>query len=159
MRRFVGPVALVAVALIFSAVSPTGYAAAADGQPPAQGGVQSPPRSNPSYFKGTWSGRWPDGSDVTIGIGPRMNTGNHETHYQSESGKSRSRRENPPASANGNGLEQGDAFTFRWKAKDGTVSTIRLEKFTADMVKASLDMQDQSSGASIAHYETHLQRK
>jgi len=158
----------IVMALIVALMSTAGYANPADNPSPSQGKEASAPAGSPSYFEGVWEGVWDltgasmSGTakqDVTITIEKKNKKGLHKATYSYGWGKSGSGGNTPPGSIDAYGKEQDGAFVFGWKNKEGTKSTVKLERYKDDVVKARIDREGASSTIQRPFLETYLKRK
>jgi len=127
------------VVWIFLAVMSTaGYALGADNATSLPEGGKSAPAGSPSYFEGTWSGTWENGSDITLEVGPRNNKGFFPVNYSYGAFTlPRSARSFPSGSLKAWGKEEGDKFIVEWwKDKAGNKGSLTLEKYEDNKAKA-----------------------
>jgi len=158
----------IGMAFIIALMSTAVYADPVDNSSPSQGKETSVPAGSASYFEGVWDGVWDlsgasmSGTakqDVTITIDKKNKKGFHKTTYSFGWGKTGTGGNTPPGSFDTYGKEQDGAFVFGWKNKEGTKSTVKLEKYKDDVVKCRIDREGASSTMQRPFSETTLKRK
>ena len=153
---------IIILALVVLSMSATGFAADVENtKPPASDG-KATLSDAPSFFEGTWVGKWPwgvDGVEFTITVGEKSGNGMFGTSYVWENGRRRDGMPIKGGSIKAWGNEQGDQFLIEWKNKEGVKSSVTLVKGSGDSVKAIFDTDGTSSFRDKSDRQASLKRK
>lgn len=130
---------------------------------PAEGKPSAPP--GPSYFEGTWVGKWPGhrgpatDQDVTVTIEKGKKDGFYAVTYGwgtvNYLGGSV-----PGGSLKTRGRQEGDKFFFGWKNKLGRDFKVTLQEYKEKVAKARIDRGGPlGPGELLPFSESYLDRK